>query len=101
MELATLPSFVSLLNASRPQRVGEVESVVGLSVQVRGLQCSVGEVVLVGDDPGVPAEVDTAVKYDADIEAFLTQKTDEKVEFDAAWSQLFDLYQAFKSEEAA
>ena len=57
MELATLPSFVSLLNASRPQRVGEVESVVGLSVQVRGLQCSVGEVVLVGDDPGVPAEV--------------------------------------------
>ena len=50
---------------------------------------------------GTNPEVDTAVKYDADIEAFLTQKTDEKVEFDAAWSQLFDLYQAFKSEKAA
>lgn len=57
MDLLTSPAFASLLNVTKPQRVGEVESVVGLSVQVRGLDCRVGEVVLVGDDPGTPAEV--------------------------------------------
>ena len=57
MDLLTSPAFTSLLNATKPQRVGEVESVVGLSVQVRGLDCRVGEVVLVGDGTGTPAEV--------------------------------------------
>ena len=64
MELLSSPGFQDLLNATRPQRVGEVESVVGLSVQVRGLRCSVGEVVLLGDGAGTPAEV---VALDGDI----------------------------------
>ena len=70
--------------------------------QIMGAKRSVQDLLDVGAyQAGTNPEVDTAVKYDADIEAFLTQKTDEKVEFDAAWSQLFDLYQAFKSEKAA
>lgn len=64
MDLLSSPGFQDLLNATRPQRVGEVESVVGLSVQVRGLRCSVGEVVLLGDGAGTPAEV---VALDGDI----------------------------------
>ena len=64
MDLLSSPGFQDLLNATRPQRVGEVESVVGLSVQVRGVRCSVGEVVLLGDGAGTPAEV---VALDGDI----------------------------------
>ena len=64
MDLLSSPGFQDLMNATRPQRVGEVESVVGLSVQVRGLRCSVGEVVLLGDGAGTPAEV---VALDGDI----------------------------------
>jgi flagellum-specific ATP synthase len=45
----------AVLEAARPERVGAVANVRGLSVGVRGLLASVGDVVLLAD--GIPAEV--------------------------------------------
>lgn len=52
-----LPAWDEVLAATRPQIVGQVESVVGLGIQVRGLRCAVGEMVVIGDNRGFPAEV--------------------------------------------
>ncbi|MDO5672854.1 MAG: FliI/YscN family ATPase [Actinomycetaceae bacterium] len=57
MTPVALPAWDQVLAATTPQRVGQVDSVVGLGVQVRGLRCAVGEMVLIGDEPGSPAEV--------------------------------------------
>lgn len=57
MTSLTLPAWGEVMAATRPQVVGQVESVVGLGVQVRGLRCAVGEMVLIGENPGTPAEV--------------------------------------------
>jgi flagellum-specific ATP synthase len=43
--------------AARPQRVGVVSSVVGLGVEVTGLDCAIGDLVTIGDDASVVAEV--------------------------------------------
>lgn len=43
--------------AAAPERVGTVNAVVGLSVDVAGLPGAVGDVVQIGDEPSVPAEV--------------------------------------------
>lgn len=50
------------LNAARPQRVGVVSSVVGLGVEVSGLDCAIGEFVSIGDDRAVDAEVIATTK---------------------------------------
>ena len=51
-------AFGHALAAARPQRVGKVSTVVGLSVEVTGLDCAVGDLVSLGA-PG--AEVDAEV----------------------------------------
>lgn len=45
------------LHAARPERVGVVTGVVGLSAQVRGLRCAVGELVTIGTAQRIDAEV--------------------------------------------
>lgn len=50
------------LKAARPQRVGVVSSIVGLGVEVSGLDCAIGEFVSIGDDRGVDAEVIATTK---------------------------------------
>ncbi|WP_411720318.1 FliI/YscN family ATPase [Mycetocola sp.] len=47
--------FSSALLAARPERVGTVTSVVGLAVELRGLDSAVGDLITIGDD--VDAEV--------------------------------------------
>jgi flagellum-specific ATP synthase len=43
------------LAASRPERIGSVDSVAGLGVQIRGVRAAIGELVVIGD--GARAEV--------------------------------------------
>ena len=50
------------LAAARPERVGVVSSVVGLGVEVSGLDCAIGEFVTIGDDRAVDAEVIATTK---------------------------------------
>lgn len=50
------------LKAAKPQRVGVVSSIVGLGVEVSGLDCAIGEFVSIGDDRGVDAEVIATTK---------------------------------------
>ncbi|MDJ0355984.1 FliI/YscN family ATPase [Paenarthrobacter sp. PH39-S1] len=49
--------FEAALAAARPERVGSVSSVVGLGVELAGLDCAVGDFVTIGENPGVDAEV--------------------------------------------
>jgi flagellum-specific ATP synthase len=44
------------LTSAAPERVGAVRSVVGLSIEVVGADCAVGDLVVIGDEK-VPAEV--------------------------------------------
>ncbi len=55
--------FTAALRAAAPQRVGRVSSVLGLSVEIAGLDCGVGDLVSIGD-PGsaVDAEVVAATR---------------------------------------
>lgn len=55
--------FSAALEQARPQRVGRVSSVLGLSVEVAGLDCGVGDLVSIGH-PGaaVDAEVVAATR---------------------------------------
>ncbi|GAB2518216.1 FliI/YscN family ATPase [Paramicrobacterium agarici] len=48
-------AWPTVVDAARPERVGSVSQVLGLSVDVRGLTCPVGDMVTIGDD--VIAEV--------------------------------------------
>ncbi|KAD3456117.1 FliI/YscN family ATPase [Arthrobacter yangruifuii] len=50
--------FAAALRSAAPQRVGRVSSVLGLSVEITGLDCGVGDLVSIGH-PG--AEVDAEV----------------------------------------
>ncbi|WP_026532251.1 FliI/YscN family ATPase [Arthrobacter sp. H41] len=43
--------------AARPQRLGMVSSIVGLGVDIVGLDCAIGDLVTIGEAPGVGAEV--------------------------------------------
>ncbi|MDH6237276.1 FliI/YscN family ATPase [Cryobacterium sp. CG_9.6] len=43
--------------AALPERVGTVSSIVGLGVEVRGLSAAIGDLVSLGDYPGIDAEV--------------------------------------------
>ena len=49
--------FAAALSASRPERVGSVCSVVGLGAELEGLDVSIGDLVTLGEHPGVDAEV--------------------------------------------
>lgn len=50
-------SWTQVLEAARPERVGRVRAAVGLSVDVEGLDCAIGDVVMIGSGAEqVPAE---------------------------------------------
>lgn len=49
--------FTTALAAARPQRVGVVSSIVGLGVELSGLHAAIGDLVTIGENPGVDAEV--------------------------------------------
>ncbi len=49
--------YAAALAAARPERVGVVSSVVGLSAELSGLDCAIGDLVRIGESPGVDAEV--------------------------------------------
>ncbi|GAA3318751.1 FliI/YscN family ATPase [Arthrobacter ramosus] len=53
--------FRVALAAAAPQRVGTVTSVLGLGLEVSGLDCAVGDLVTVGEAPGLDAEVVASV----------------------------------------
>lgn len=56
---AALPAALA---AARPERVGVVSSIVGLGIEVRGLDCAVGDIVRVGEQASVDAEVVAATR---------------------------------------
>jgi flagellum-specific ATP synthase len=43
--------------AARPERVGRVASIVGLGAELVGVDAAIGDLVTIGEDPGVHAEV--------------------------------------------
>jgi flagellum-specific ATP synthase len=45
------------VDAGRPERVGRVASVVGLGAEVSGVDAAIGDLVMIGENPGVHAEV--------------------------------------------
>jgi flagellum-specific ATP synthase len=52
--------FDQVLNAARPERVGAVDSVVGLGIRITGIPAAIGELLLIGGDGagrGARAEV--------------------------------------------
>lgn len=49
--------FGSARAAARAERVGQVASIVGLGVEVTGLQAAIGDLISVGEAPGIDAEV--------------------------------------------
>jgi flagellum-specific ATP synthase len=49
--------FASALAEARPERVGTVSAIVGLGVELVGLDCAIGDLVTIGDGPGIDAEV--------------------------------------------
>ncbi|GAB3604630.1 flagellar protein export ATPase FliI [Conyzicola nivalis] len=51
------PALRTAVGAGRPQRVGIVSSILGLGVEVTGLDCAIGDLVTIGDDASVVAEV--------------------------------------------
>jgi flagellum-specific ATP synthase len=51
------PRLDAALAAARPERVGVVSSIVGLGLEVSGLDCAIGDLVTVGDATRVDAEV--------------------------------------------
>lgn len=51
------PRFSRALTAAAPERIGIVTSVLGLGLEIAGLDCAVGDLVTVGRDPGLDAEV--------------------------------------------
>ncbi len=57
MTAGTLRRWASAVDAARPERVGRVSSVVGLGAEVEGVAAAIGDLVLIGERPGVHAEV--------------------------------------------
>lgn len=53
--------FRAALAAAAPQRVGTVTAVLGLGLEISGLDCAVGDLVTVGEAPGLDAEVVASV----------------------------------------
>jgi flagellum-specific ATP synthase len=55
------PRFAEALKAAAPERIGTVTAVLGLGLEIAGLECAVGDLVTVGTDPGLDAEVVASV----------------------------------------
>jgi flagellum-specific ATP synthase len=53
----TSRAFRAAVAAARPERVGTVSSILGLGVEVSGLDCAIGDLVSIGDEQRVVAEV--------------------------------------------
>jgi len=49
--------FGAALAAARPERVGTVSAIVGLGIEVTGLDCAIGDLVSIGEGHTVDAEV--------------------------------------------
>ncbi|MEO7123788.1 MAG: FliI/YscN family ATPase [Lacisediminihabitans sp.] len=49
--------FKAAVATATPQRVGVVSSIIGLGVELSGLDCAIGELVTIGEKPGIEAEV--------------------------------------------
>ncbi len=49
--------FADALRVASPERIGRVASIVGLGAEVSGLDCAIGDLVAIGENPGVHAEV--------------------------------------------
>jgi flagellum-specific ATP synthase len=54
--------FAAAVDAARPERVGVVSSIVGLGAAVEGLDCAIGDLLTIGENPGVDAEVVAATR---------------------------------------
>lgn len=54
---ATLPRWDLAARAAAPERVGRVKAVVGLGAEVEGVPAAIGDLVTIGELPGVHAEV--------------------------------------------
>lgn len=54
---ATLPRWDDAVREAAPERVGRVKAVVGLGAEVEGVPAAIGDLVTIGDAPGVHAEV--------------------------------------------
>lgn len=57
--------FFKALKAAQPERVGEVTGVVGLSLDIAGLKCAVGDLVTLNSHPPIEAEVVAVTKTTA------------------------------------
>jgi FliI/YscN family ATPase len=57
--------FATALKAAGPERVGSVSSVVGLGAELEGLEVSIGDLVTLGENPRVDAEVVAATRTGA------------------------------------
>lgn len=57
MSVALLPRLKTALAVARPERVGVVSSIVGLGLEIDGLDCAIGDFITVGDRTTVDAEV--------------------------------------------
>ena len=53
--------FAAALRSAAPERVGTVASVIGLSVEVSGLECAIGDMVRIGAGTGMQNGVDAEV----------------------------------------
>lgn len=47
----------SVQRAARPERTGRVERIVGMHAEIAGLRLATGDLIIIGADPGVAAEV--------------------------------------------
>ncbi|WP_348789503.1 FliI/YscN family ATPase [Leifsonia sp. NPDC080035] len=54
---AVLAGWQAAVAAARPERVGRVTGVVGLGAEIEGVAAAIGDLVVIGDEPGVHAEV--------------------------------------------
>ncbi|GIT78568.1 flagellar protein export ATPase FliI [Leifsonia sp. LS1] len=54
---ATLPRWARAVREAAPERVGRVKTVIGLGAEVEGVAAAIGDLVTIGEDPGVHAEV--------------------------------------------
>ncbi|MCU1525980.1 MAG: flagellar protein export ATPase FliI [Microbacteriaceae bacterium] len=57
MNLALRPRLQTAIAAARPERVGVVSTIVGLGLEINGLDCAIGDLVTIGDRTTVDAEV--------------------------------------------
>ena len=57
MNVALRPRLQTAIAAARPERVGVVSTIVGLGLEINGLDCAIGDLVTIGDRTTVDAEV--------------------------------------------